>query len=147
MTDYIIRARDGVLHNAIAEIASLVEAGKIADVRIKEWKHNRSIVQNRVFHMWAEDVSNATGEPRHGGRLKLQYFVPILLREDEQWAWVWKQTGAKLSYAKQIEFLGLPNMLGCTSRCNAQQFSEALNALWSGEAHLGLRNPLLYGYE
>ena len=97
--------------------------------------------------MWAGDVSAATGEAKHGGRLKLQYFVPVLLRDDAKWAWVWRQTGAKLSYEQQVEFLGEPNVLGSTSRCTVAQFAEALDGLWAGEAHLGLRNPQDFGLD
>lgn len=93
------------------------------------------------------DVSDATGEAKHGGRLKLQYFVPVLLRDDAKWAWVWRQTGARLSYEKQVEFLGEPNVLGSTSRCTVAQFAEALDGLWAGEAHLGLRNPQDFGLD
>lgn len=147
MSTYIIRGQDEIWRNLLREMGEAVQSGKALEVCFKEYKTNRSKAQNAVFHMWAEDVANATGDDKHGGRLKLQYFVPVLLRDDDEWAWVWRHTGAKLPYEKQIAFLGLPNMLGSTSRCNTKQFAEALDALWCGESHLGLRDPALFGLD
>lgn len=147
MSTYIIRGQDEIWRNLLREMGDAVQSGKALEVCLRPYKTTRSKAQNAVFHMWAEDVANATGDDRHGGRLKLQYFVPVLLRDDEAWAWVWQQTGAKLSYEKQVAFLGMPNVLGCTSRCNTKQFSEALDALWAGESHLGLRNPAVFGLD
>lgn len=144
---FVVRARDQVYSNLFGAINQGIQSGRVMEVVVKDYKHQRSNAQNRVFHMWRTDVANATGEDHNGGRLKLQYFVPILLAEDEKWAWVWKQTGAKLGYEQQCSFLGEPNVLGCTSRCNTDQFARALDALWAGEAHLGLRDPASCGIE
>jgi hypothetical protein len=144
---FVLRAQDEVWRNLLREMGERLQAGKALAVEVDDYKSNRSKAQNAVFHMWAGDVSAATGEAKHGGRLKLQYFVPVLLRDDAKWAWVWRQTGAKLSYEQQVEFLGEPNVLGSTSRCTVAQFAEALDGLWAGEAHLGLRNPQDFGLD
>ena len=75
-------------------------------VTVKDGKP-RSIPQNSTLHKWYAEIAAHYGDRTDTdvkGECHRKYGLPIRIR-DVQWAWVWNNSAASLSYEKQCKVL------------------------------------------
>jgi hypothetical protein len=90
----------------------------------------RTLSQNALLHKWFgqiaahfgdRDAMTVKGECHH------KFGLPIKLR-NEQFAWVWKQTGAKLTYSQQCNYLA-SGTLNVSSGMSVKELTEYMDAM------------------
>jgi hypothetical protein len=90
----------------------------------------RSLDQNALLHKWYGEVasqSRDTTAMQVKGQCHVAYGLPIRLR-DEAFAWVWKQSGARLSYEKQCRLFER-GTFAMTSAMTTKELSEYMDAM------------------
>ena len=94
-----------------------------AQVTFAKHRKNRSLAQNRLSHMHYAQIGAQMHETpaQVKGRCKLEYGIPILLRETQSFALGWQAIEAKLSYEEKIEAVKLVDV---TSVLTTPQFSQ-----------------------
>lgn len=96
-----------------------------------KWKDDkRSLQANALLHQWYGQISKHLGDRSAAevkGECHHQWALPIRLR-DEQFAWVWAQTGAKLNYEKQCSLLA-SEILGISSRMTTKELHDYMDEI------------------
>lgn len=90
----------------------------------------RSLNQNALLHKWFDQIAKRDGDKTARdvkGELHHKYALDIRLR-DEQFAWVWAQTGAKLTYEQQCSLLS-SETLGMSSQMTTKELREYMDAI------------------
>lgn len=90
----------------------------------------RSLDQNALLHRWYADIAKHYGDQtamQVKGECHVAYGLPIRLR-DPAFAWVWKQSGAKLPYEKQCALFER-GILAMTSAMTTKELSEYMDAM------------------
>jgi hypothetical protein len=80
--------------------------------------------------MWFGEIAAHFGDRTSmdvKGTCHREYGLTIRLR-NEQFAWVWKQTGERLTYEQQCKLLG-SGVLGVSSGMTTKELSEYLDAM------------------
>lgn len=99
----------------------------------------RSPSQNNLLHLWFGQIAAQRGDmdaSQVKGEMHRQFGLSIRLR-NEQFAWVWAQTGARLTYEKQCKLLAA-GVLGVSSGMTTKELKEYLDAIQRHAAEQGL---------
>jgi len=110
----------------------------------------RSLSQNALIHKWFGEVARHFGDmtaTQIKGQCHHRYGLPIK-RRNEQFAWVWKQTGEKLTYDQQCKYLA-SGTLNISSGMTVKELTEYMDAMKIDYAEQGvfLTDPELRGME
>lgn len=110
----------------------------------------RSINQNSTLHGWFNEIAKHRGDCTMmdvKGEMHQRYGLPIKL-QDEQFAWVWERTGARMNYEQQCKFLA-SGVLQVSSNMTKPQLSEYMDAMMHDcrEQGIFLTDPNLQGYD
>jgi len=110
----------------------------------------RSLSQNALIHKWFGEVSRHFGDMtavQIKGQCHHRHGLPIK-RRNEQFAWVWKQTGEKLNYEQQCRYLA-SGTLNISSGMTVKELTEYMDAMKIDYAEQGvfLTDPELRGVE
>lgn len=110
----------------------------------------RTLSQNALLHKWFGEVARHFGDINFigaKGQCHHQYGLPIRQR-NEQFAWVWKQTGAKLDHERQCKMLA-SGTLNISSAMSVKELTEYMDAMKREYAEQGcfLSDPELRKYE
>ena len=100
----------------------------------------RTLSQNALLHKWFGEVAKQRGDVDMidvKGECHHQWGLPIK-RRCPQFAWIWKQTGAKLPYEKQCKLLASGN-LNVSSSMNKPELSEYMDAMSRDHRQRGFR--------
>ena len=111
---------------------------------------SRSVSQNSLIHKWYGEIARHLGDRdmiQVKGECHHKYGLPIK-RRDEQFAWVWKQTGEQLSYEQQCKYLA-SGVLNVSSSMTVTELTEYMDAMKRDYAEQGvyLTDPELRGYD
>ena len=111
---------------------------------------SRTVSQNALLHKWYGEVARHLGDRdmiHVKGECHHKYGLPIK-RRCEQFAWVWKQTGEKLTYEQQCKYLA-SGVLNISSSMNVTELTEYMTAMKNDYAEQGvyLTDPELRGYD
>tara|TARA_R110000744_G_scaffold17882_4_gene48212 strand:- start:16 stop:468 length:453 start_codon:yes stop_codon:yes gene_type:complete len=101
-----------------------------AAVIVRERGETRTEAQNRTIHMWFWEVAKHQEDLdalEVKGMCHRHWGLNIKLR-DEVFAWIWKRSGANLSYEKQCALLG-SGRLNVSSSMEADELSEYMEAM------------------
>lgn len=107
-------------------------------VTVKDGKA-RTLNQNALLHKWYGEISKHDGDKTSKevkGECHHDYGLDIRMR-DEQFAWVWKQTGARMTYEQQCALLA-SETLAVSSAMTTAELREYMDAM--------LRDYTLKGY-
>jgi len=100
----------------------------------------RSLPQNALLHMWFGEIAKHHGD-RDANQVKGEchhkYALDIRLR-DPQFAWVWKHSGAGLTYEQQCALLA-SETLGVSSKMSKPELREYMDAMRRDYATEGVR--------
>lgn len=95
------------------------------------WSEARKLDQNALSHVWYREAAKQL-EDRHewevAGECKLDYAVPILLAECEEFRDIYSYCLENYTREVQIEILG-KGMVKCTRLLNKKQFTEYLSGV------------------
>ena len=110
----------------------------------------RTLSQNALLHKWFGEVARHFGDRGADlvkGECHHRYGLPIK-RRNEQFAWVWKQTGEKLTYDQQCKYLA-SGTLNISSGMTVKELTEYMDAMKIDYAEQGvfLTDPELRGME
>lgn len=100
----------------------------------------RSLSQNALFHKWMHEIAEQSGDvDAHDmkGICHREFGLPIRLR-NTQFAWVWEQTGARMTYEQQCNLLA-SGVLNISSGMTTGELKEYLDTVQ--------RHFLLKGYD
>jgi hypothetical protein len=98
----------------------------------------RSTEQNRLQWLWATEAAAArqdTPAKEIQAEWKLNFGVPILCAEDEEFADTWVRVENKFSYNEQLELM---NFLSVTSLMTSRQLSNYLNQIYQHYSEHGI---------
>ena len=97
---------------------------KIWDIKISEHKQNRSLAQNRLAFKWYKEIAEQQFESAQNIRryCKLNFGVPILQRESEEFAAFWESMN--LVYEDQMSAM---DHIEITRIFKTKQFTEYLS--------------------
>lgn len=90
----------------------------------------RSLNQNALLHKWYEQVARHQGDMTAAdvkGICHREYGLPIRLRNN-QFAWVWERSGAKMTYEQQCKFLA-SGVLNISSGMSTAELKEYLDTM------------------
>lgn len=90
----------------------------------------RSLNQNALLHKWFGEIAKREGDKTAKdvkGELHHKYGLNIRLRDD-QFAWVWERTGAKMTYEQQCSLLA-SETLGMSSKMTNKEMREYMDAI------------------
>ena len=109
----------------------------------------RSLDQNSLVHKWYGEVASQSRDMtamQVKGQCHVAYGLPIRLR-DEAFAWVWKQTGARLSYEKQCKLFerGTFAMTSAMTKKELSEYMDAMSAHYRAEG-FRLTDPEMLKY-
>jgi len=110
----------------------------------------RSLSQNALIHKWFGEVSRHFGDMtavQIKGQCHHKHGL-VIKRRNEQFAWVWKQTGEKLNYEQQCRYLA-SGTLNISSGMTVKELTEYMDAMKIDYAEQGvfLTDPELRGVE
>ena len=125
---------DQSLSSAIGELRDQFKSHRFLRVSIKTGK-DRSLDQNSISHAWYEQISRELREETPIGVknfCKLNYGVPILRAENEEFRQQYDTVLKPLSYDKKLLAM---NFLPVTSLMTKAQLSQYLEAMQSAYAN------------
>lgn len=107
-------------------------------------KTKRTPNQNRTLHMWFGEIAQQRDDwdaSEVKGFCHRQWGLPIKLR-DEQFAWVWSQSGQRLGYERQCALLasGVLNVSSSMTTKELKEYMDAMQRHFLGEG-VRLTNP------
>ena len=110
----------------------------------------RTLSQNALLHKWFGEVARHFGDTTAAqvkGQCHYKYGL-IIKRRNEQFAWIWKQTGALMNYEKQCGLLasGQLNISSSMSVKELTEYMDAMTAEYRGQG-VFLTDPEARKYE
>ena len=110
----------------------------------------RSLSQNALIHKWFGEVARHFGDMTAAqikGQCHHKHGLPIK-RRNEQFAWVWNQTGEKLTYDQQCKYLA-SGTLNISSGMTVKELTEYMDAMkiYYAEQGVFLTDPELRKYD
>lgn len=100
-------------------------------IEYKPWEESRGISQNALAHVWYREAAKQLGD-RHiwevAGECKLDYAVPLLLGENQEYQNLYDLCLKPYDRETQINILGQGYVL-CTRLLTKKQFTEYLNGI------------------
>lgn len=95
-----------------------------------EGEIKRTTQQNALLHQWYGQIAKHFGDrdmTQVKGECHHKWGLPIKLR-NQQFAWVWKHSGAGLNYEQQCSLLA-SGVLNISSSMNTKELSEYMDAM------------------
>lgn len=99
----------------------------------------RSLSQNALLHKWFGEVARHFGDTDAGqvkGQCHEKYGLPIKLR-NEQFAWLWKQTGARMNYEQRCKLLA-SGEFSISSGMTVPELREYMDAMMADYSQQGV---------
>lgn len=113
----------------------------VHQVCIKPYKRDRSAEQNALMWKWLTIIGAELGNTKDEQHdiYKLMFLVPIFIRDNQDYAEMWRTVSALGSYEAMLkrEILKLTS----TTQANVKQMSEYLDDIQRNAAELGIRLP------
>ena len=144
-TTAIIRKGERTAQVAPGKTLSLSSNAMIdVEVTIKPYKPTRSASQNKLSWVWANALSEDSGETPayHRAMFKLNHLAPIMARDDEDFAEVLEDFKAIMAGQETSNVCATcADGLISAGKCNTAQMAEAMSAWERDEAMKGNRLP------
>lgn len=102
----------------------------------------RTLNQNALLHKWFGEIAKQgdTTASQVKGQCHHEYGLPIRLR-DEQFAWLWNNSAAKLDYEKRCAVLA-SGQFQISSKMNTKELSEYMDAMFPDYTARGIHLTL-----
>lgn len=109
-------------------------------VTVKKGKP-RSPEQNRLMRLWCkelEEQGDMTSE-EYRGYIKAWFGLPILIRDDDEYAEAYRRIVQPLDYEDKLELMRVPIDYPVTRRMSTKQEKEMLDAVYASFTGEGFR--------
>lgn len=113
---------------------------KPLEVSYGEYEEDRGLTQNALSHVWYRQYQKHRGDVElyeASGELKLDFAVPVLLSENEDFQKLYKYCLAQYPRETQVEILG-KSFCKSTSLFTKKQFTEYLSSVQTHCSKLGI---------
>lgn len=113
---------------------------ELFDRVVARFSFKRTLSQNALLHKWFGEIAKHFGDRTANevkGECHRDIGLTIRLR-DEQFNWVWQQTGAKLNREQQAKLLA-SGCLGLSSGMSTKTLSEYMNEIQRTYSMQGVR--------
>lgn len=138
MTTIAIRKTAWGLSPADRQTEDLIRATDVdAVIRAKVLEDQRSLSQNRLYWMWLTEIGRAQGYTKDElhDRCKRHYVLPVLVRDDEDYARFLDQVQGMGTEAEELFIRRFIS----TTDLSVRQFAEVLTEIEIDANHRGIR--------